>query len=96
MKLPSKNGDEDMTNVKYISRVSQKTFPYEVLGTVDLITTDKVERSEFLYTLQQLKSFTSQRWFIAGATVPVILTTAYVFIIASIRDKRSRRHRRRR
>ena len=68
----------------------------EVLGTVDLITTDKVERSEFLYTLQQLKSFTSQRWFIASATVLVILTTAYVFIIASIRDKRSRRRRRRR
>ena len=68
----------------------------EILGTVDLITTDKVERSEFLYTLQRLKSFTSQRWFIASVIVLVLLTTAYIFVIASVRDKRNRRRRRRR
>ncbi len=68
----------------------------EILGTVDLITTDKVERSEFLYTLQRLKSFTSQRWFIASVIVLVILTTAYIFVVASVRGRYARRRRRRR
>ena len=68
----------------------------EVLGTVDLITTDKVERSEFLYTLQQLKSFTSQRWFIASMIVLVLLTVAYIFVVASVRGRHGHRRRRRR
>ncbi len=68
----------------------------EVLGTVDLITTDKVERSEFLYTLQRLKTFSSQRWFIASMIALVILTAVYIFVVASVRDKRTRRRRRRR
>ena len=68
----------------------------EVLGTVDLITTDKVERSEFLYTLQQLKSFTSQRWFIASMIVLVLLTAAYIFVVASVRGRHGHRRRRRR
>ena len=68
----------------------------EVLGTVDLITTDKVERSEFLYTLQQLKSFTSQRWFIASMIALVILTAAYIFVVASVRGRHGHRRRRRR
>lgn len=68
----------------------------EILGTVDLITTDKVERSEFLYALQRIKSFTTQRWFIASAIVLVILTGVYIFVVASIRGKQTRRRRRRR
>ena len=68
----------------------------EVLGTVDLITTDKVERSEFLYTLQQLKSFTSQRWFIASMIALVLLTSAYIFVVASVRGRHGHRRRRRR
>ena len=68
----------------------------EVLGTVDLITTDKVERSEFLYTLQQLKSFTSQRWFIASVIALVLLTSAYIFVVASVRGRHGHRRRRRR
>ncbi|MBQ2377215.1 MAG: D-alanyl-D-alanine carboxypeptidase [Clostridia bacterium] len=68
----------------------------EVLGTVNLITTDKVERSEFLYTLQQLKSFTSQRWFIASMIVLVLLTVAYIFVVASVRGRHGHRRRRRR
>lgn len=68
----------------------------EVLGTVDLITTDKVERSEFLYTLQQLKSFTSQRWFIASMIALVLLTAAYIFVVASVRGRHGHRRRRRR
>ena len=68
----------------------------ETLGVIDLITTDKVERSEFLYVLQRIKSFTTQRWFIASAIVLVILTGVYIFVVASVRGKQTRRRRRRR
>ena len=68
----------------------------EILGTIDLITTDKVERSEFLYALQRIKSFTTQRWFIASAIARIALTAAYVFIVASVRGRHGRRRRRRR
>ncbi len=68
----------------------------EILGSVDLVTTDKVERSDFLYTLQKLKAFTTQRWFIASIIALVMLTVAYVFIVASVRGRSGRRRRRRR
>lgn len=68
----------------------------EILGSVELVTTDKVERSEFLYTLQKLKAFTTQRWFIASVIALAILTTVYVFVVASVRGKSGRRRRRRR
>ena len=96
--LPKLNAPELEAPVTEGQVVGFITVKYgdEILGTVDLITTDKVERSEFLYVLQRIKSFTTQRWFIASAIVLVILTGVYIFVVASIREKQTRRRRRRR
>lgn len=96
--LPKLNAPELEAPVTEGQVVGFITVKYgdEILGTVDLITTDKVERSEFLYALQRIKSFTTQRWFIASAIVLVILTGVYIFVVASIRGKQTRRRRRRR
>ncbi len=71
-------------------------FGDEILGSVDLVTTDKVERSEFLYALQNIKAFTTQRWFIASVIALAVLTVAYIFIVAFARGRSGRRRRRRR
>ncbi len=96
--LPKLNAPELEAPVAEGQVVGFITVKYgdEILGTVDLITTDKVERSEFLYALQRIKSFTTQRWFIASMIVLVILTAVYIFVVASVRGKQTRRRRRRR
>lgn len=96
--LPKLNAPEleaPVTEGQVVGFIAVK-YGDEILGTVDLITTDKVERSEFLYALQRIKSFTTQRWFIASAIVLVILTGVYIFVVASIRGRQTRRRRRRR
>ena len=50
----------------------------EVVGNVDLITTVAVARSEFLYTLEQIKSFATGRFFIAAVISAVVFTVVFV------------------
>ena len=50
----------------------------EVIGNVDLITTVAVARSEFLYTLEQIKSFATGRFFIAAVISAVVFTVIFV------------------
>ncbi len=51
----------------------------EVLGSVDLVTMNKVDRSEFLYSLQRIRNFTTSRPFVITAVIFIILVIAYVF-----------------
>lgn len=69
----------------------------ELLGKIDLITSNRVERSEFLYTLKRLRDFSRQRVFIISVIVFVILLVAYIFGTAIYRagyGQRRRRHHR--
>ncbi len=50
----------------------------EIVGNVDLVTTVAVARSEFLYTLEQIKSFATGRFFIAAVISAVVFTVIFV------------------
>lgn len=63
----------------------------EILGSCALITTSSITRSEFLYFLDRIGEFTGSRFFKATVVSAVVLSIAYVFIKASIRERRLRR-----
>ncbi len=63
----------------------------EILGSCALITTSSITRSEFLYFLARVGEFTESRFFRATVVSAVVLSIAYVFIKASIRERRLRR-----
>ena len=63
----------------------------EILGTVDLITTADISRSEFLYMLSQIEEFTKSKGFIAFAVSAVVLSVGYVLIQAFRRGRAARR-----
>lgn len=67
------------------------TYGDEILGSVDLLTTADVSRSEFLFLLSQIEDFTKSKFFIATAVSAVVLSAAYVFAGAFWRKRRSRR-----
>ena len=68
----------------------------EVLGTVDLVAMNKVERSEFLYGLKRIRDFTTSRPFVITAITFVVLLVVYIFGTAIYRSKPAhRRHRHR-
>ena len=60
------------------------------LGRVELIATADIERSEFLYTLDEVSDFTKSTFFIATVVSIVVLSVGYVLIQARIRQKRLR------
>ncbi len=65
----------------------------EILGSVDLVTMSKVERSEFLYSLQRIRDFTTSRPFVITAIIFVILVVAYIFGTAFFgTNQKPRRH----
>lgn len=68
----------------------------EILGSVDLVTMSKVERSEFLYSLQRIRDFTTSRPFVITAIIFVILVVAYILGTAFFgTNQKPRRHYRR-
>ena len=69
----------------------------ETLGTVDLVTMNKVDRSEFLYGMKRIRDFTTSRPFVITAVTFAVLLVVYVFANAFFRTERNsrRRHRRR-
>ena len=50
----------------------------EVLGSVDLVTMNKVDRSEFLYGLQRIRNFTTSRPFVITVIIFIVLFVAYI------------------
>ncbi len=50
----------------------------EIVGNVELVTTVAVARSEFLYTLERIKSFATGRFFIATVISAVVFTVIFV------------------
>jgi len=65
----------------------------EILGSVDLIATSAVARSEFLYMLQQIREFTESRFFRASVVFIILFSILYVLLEARRREKQLRRHR---
>jgi len=64
-----------------------------ILGSCSLVTTSSIARSEFLYFLARVKSFTQGRFFKAFVISAIVLTVVYVFISAHLRERRLRKRR---
>ncbi len=60
-----------------------------VLGTSDLVVTSDVDRSDFLYTLDQIERFTKSGGFIAGVIMAIVLAVAVIFVNAYRRKSRN-------
>lgn len=67
----------------------------KILGSCSLITTSSITRSEFLYFLARVKTFTEGRFFRGTVAAIIVLSVAYAFINAAIREKKIRRSYRR-
>ncbi len=65
----------------------------EILGSVDLVTMNSVERSEFLYSLKKIRNFTTSRPFVI--TVICFLVLFLIYILATALGKNDRNARRR-
>ncbi len=67
------------------------TYGDEILGSCDLIATVSVARSEFLFFLERIKTFTSSRFFRALVVFIILFSVAYVLIQAHRREQNMRR-----
>lgn len=66
----------------------------QILGSCALVTTSSVARSEFLYFLARVRSFTGGRFFKAFVVSAIVFTIAYILINAHMRERRLwKRHR---
>ncbi|MBR7184348.1 MAG: D-alanyl-D-alanine carboxypeptidase [Clostridia bacterium] len=66
----------------------------ELLGTVNLITKNAVERSDFLYLMSRIQAFSRSRFFVATVIAAVVLTVIYIFGTAIYRYRRAQRQQR--
>lgn len=64
----------------------------ELLGTVNLITKNAVDRSEFLYVLHRIEEFSHSRFFVATLIAAIVLTVIYVIGKAMYRYNRQQRY----
>lgn len=62
-------------------------------GTLDMVATDSVERSEFLYTVQQVEYYWDQWWVKALVAVGVVLILVLIVFVAVVLPKRRARRR---
>ncbi len=64
----------------------------EIVGNIELVTTVAVARSEFLYTLEQIKAFATSRFFIVTLISAGMLTFVYIIVKAVyLHRKKTRR-----
>lgn len=70
--------------------VAMVTYEGKILGTVDLITTSDVSRSELLYFMERVKSFIRSPFFIATVISIAVLSVLYVLIKARYNQKKLR------
>ena len=63
-------------------------------GTLDMVAADSVERSEFLYTVQQIKHYWDQWWVkaLAGLAAGAVLVLAVLVTVVLPRRKARRRY----
>ncbi|MDE6281213.1 MAG: D-alanyl-D-alanine carboxypeptidase, partial [Oscillospiraceae bacterium] len=71
------------------------TFQYDgvTYGTLDMVAMDSVERSNFLYTIQQIQEYWGKWWVKALAATGVVLALTLVFFLTVVLPKRKARRR---
>lgn len=65
------------------------SYGERMLGSVPLVTTNGVTRSDFKYALHQIEAFTRSRFFLAAVVSGGCFTVLYVFIKAVYRARKS-------
>ena len=70
------------------------TYANEVLGTVNLVSSEEIERSELMYYMQGAKNIITSKWFLIAATIFVLLFVSYL-ILSAVYNKHNKRKRRR-
>ncbi|MCI9272869.1 MAG: D-alanyl-D-alanine carboxypeptidase [Clostridiales bacterium] len=68
------------------------SYANQVLGTVDLVAAEDVNRSELLYILNGAKKIVTSKWFLFSAALLVVLFIVYL-ILSTIYTKRNKRRR---
>ncbi len=63
----------------------------EIIGSCPLITTSDIARSEFLFFLEKIRSFSASRFFRATLVSIAALSVIYVIVKAIVRERRLRR-----
>lgn len=68
------------------------TLSYEgtEYGTLDMVATDSVARSDFLYTVQQIENYWSKWWVKAAVIGGAVLILVLVVYLTAVRPKRKR------
>ena len=71
------------------------TFQYDgvTYGTLDMVAMDSVERSNFLYTVQQIQEYWGKWWVKALAATGVVLALTLIFFLTVVLPKRKARRR---
>ena len=69
------------------------TYRGEVYGTLDMVAADSVERSEFLYTVQQIQYYWDQWWVKALAGLAAAAVVTLVVLVAVVLPRRKYRRR---
>ena len=70
------------------------TYQGTVYGTLDMVAAGSVERSEFLYTIQQIEYYWSQWWVkaaVIGGVALVLLLVLYITVVLP-KQRRARRY----
>ena len=70
--------------------VAMVSYGDKMLGTVDLVATSDVSRSELLYNMEKIREFTKGPFFIATVVSLVVFTLLYVLIKARYNQKKLR------
>ena len=81
--------------VKKGQKIGTATLSYanEKLATINLVSAESVERSEFLHTTNIAKSIVTSKWFFAIAAIVVILIIVYI-VLAIIYNRKRKKLRR--
>jgi len=70
--------------------VAMVSYGDKLLGTVELVTTSDVSRSELLYNMERIKEFTKGPFFIATVVSLVVFSLLYILIKARYNQKKLR------
>ncbi len=70
--------------------VAMVSYGDKMLGTVELVTTSDVSRSELLYNMERIKEFTKGPFFIATVVSLVVFSLLYILIKARYNQKKLR------
>lgn len=90
--LTADSVDAPITKGQVLGKVMLKTNVDQVIGEVDLIASESVERSQLLAVWTNVQTFLSSPWFFIGLALLALLLIGY-FILGLVHNRKRRRRR---